>query len=658
MAIISVLGSSIFLCIFLVISPPTLCISESEALLKLKKSFANSSSLDSWKPGTEPCAANAQWIGIICANGLVSSLRLKNLGLSGEIDVESLASLPGLRSVGFVSNSFTGPIPNFHRMVLLKGLYLSRNQFSGEIAADYFKPMAGLKKVWLSGNRFSGRIPASLFQLSHLMELRLDNNQFSGGLPLPELPALVFLDVSNNNLEGEIPPGLMRFGANTFKGNPGLCGSDEACDPSAMSTDPGMSSTHMSLFMWFMVAAALMFLVMVIGIFAMKRRQESGDDDIDECPSFHISSVRRTDGVVCRGEGIALGPPQCSVQSVSGRKGSRKYGKGMEIVMINDEKGEFTMQDLMKSTAEVLSNGASSCSYKAVMLTGMTVVVKRIKENAKIGKEQFDGEMRRLGCLKHENVSTPLAYHFRRDEKLLVSDYKPKGSLLYALHGDRGSSRSELDWSARLKIVQGIARGLAYLHAELSSLDLPHGNLKSSNVLLSQENEPLLTDYGLCLVISSCLAAQTLAAYKAPEAILDHHISPKCDVYCLGIIILEVLTGKFPCQFVNNGEGGVDTVQLARSAIADENEHDLFDPHMEQTDKSKHEMKQLLHIGVACTEIKPEQRLDMTEALTRIEGITVEGRSHDQTTIQVEALSRDGSFREVVLSRDGSFREV
>lgn len=200
-----------------------------------------------------------------------------------------------------------------------------------------------------------------------------------------------------------------------------------------------------------------------------------------------------------------------------------------------------------------------------------------------------------------------------------------------------------------MKIIQGTARGLAYIHDQLSSLDLPHGNLKSSNVLLSQDNEPLLADYGLCLVISSCLAAQTLAAYKAPEAILDHHISPKCDVYCLGIIILEVLTGKYPAQFLNNGEGGgVDAVKWARSAIADDKVDEIYDPEIERNAKSKKEMRQLLHIGVACTESRPEQRLDMAESLRQIEEITTEGRPHDQTTIEVKALSRDGSFKDVV----------
>lgn len=426
--------SSIFLCTFLLISPPTLSISESEALLNFKKSVVDSSPLHSWKPGTEPCAANAHWIGIICVNGLVSSLRLKNLGLSGKIDLESLSSLSTLRSVGFVSNSFSGPIPGFNRMVLLKGLYLSKNKFSGEIAADYFKPMAGLKKVWLSGNNFSGRIPASLFQLAHLAELRLDNNQFSGAIPPPELPALVLLDVSNNKLEGEIPRGLMKFGTNAFQGNVGLSAPNEGPFDTNVglygpSSQPKMTRMHMSLFMWFLVAAALLFLVMVVGIFTMKRRQEGGDG-IGECSSFQISSARRTDGVARR-EGSASG-------SATSHKEPRKYGKGMEIVMMNDEKGGFSMQDLMKSSAQVLSTGATSSSYKAMMPTGMTVVVKRIKENAKIGKEQFDDEMRRLGCLKHPNVCSLLAYHFRTNEKLLVCEYKPKASLLYQLqsHGE------------------------------------------------------------------------------------------------------------------------------------------------------------------------------------------------------------------------------
>lgn len=154
-------------------------------------------------------------------------------------------------------------------------------------------------------------------------------------------------------------------------------------------------------------------------------------------------------------------------------------------------------------------------------------------------------------------------------------------------------------------------------------------------------------DYGLCSLISSSKAAQALTAYKSPEAALDQHISPKCDVYFLGVVILEILTGKFPSQYLHNGEGGIDIVQWVRSAIAEGREAELFDPDIERTKNCIAEMEELLHIGAACTDSNPEQRLDITEAVIRIEGITVEGRSEDMKTIHVDQLSSgDGSFRE------------
>lgn len=103
--------------------------------------------------------------------------------------------------------------------------------------------------------------------------------------------------------------------------------------------------------------------------------------------------------------------------------------------MVNDDKGEFGLADLMKAAAEVLGNGPLGSSYKAMMSNGLTVVVKRIKEMNKIGKDGFDAEVKRLGRLRHKNILTLLAYHHRKEEKLFVYEYIPKGSLLYILHG-------------------------------------------------------------------------------------------------------------------------------------------------------------------------------------------------------------------------------
>jgi len=190
--------------------------------------------------------------------------------------------------------------------------------------------------------------------------------------------------------------------------------------------------------------------------------------------------------------------------------------------------------------------------------------------------------------------------------------------------GDRGTSHAELNWPTRLKIVKGIARGLAFLYTEFESEDLPHGNLKSSNILLADNYEPLLSDFAFHPLINSSHATQTMFAYKTPDYVLYQHVSQKTDVYCLGIIILEIITGKFPSQYHSNGKGGTDVVQWVFTAISERREAELIDPELTSNNAdSINHMLQLLQIGAACTESNPEQRLNMKEAIRRIEELQV-----------------------------------
>lgn len=183
---------------------------------------------------------------------------------------------------------------------------------------------------------------------------------------------------------------------------------------------------------------------------------------------------------------------------------------------------------------------------------------------------------------------------------------------------------------------------MGYLHTELASSDIPHGNLKSSNVLLSPDYDPLISEYGFSPLINPANAAQELFAYKAPEAAHSGQLSPACDVYCLGIVILEILTGKYPSQYLSNTKGGIDVVQWVASAIADGRESEVFDPEIASSVNSIVEMKKLLYIGAACTETNPEQRLDMMEAVRRIEEIQVEGGQGEARAMHVLPSLRDG----------------
>ena len=170
-----------------------------DALVKLKKSFTNSSSLSSWlitdKDGdNHPCAPGShEWHGVVCSGGgKVTGLRLNGLELGGTIDVDALASFPRLRSVSFAGNNFSGPLPAFHQLKALKSMYLSDNHFSGPLPDGFFANLSHLKKLGLDGNQLSGSIPASVAQATSLLELRLDRNDFTGELPPapPPTPAL------------------------------------------------------------------------------------------------------------------------------------------------------------------------------------------------------------------------------------------------------------------------------------------------------------------------------------------------------------------------------------------------------------------------------------------------------------------------------------
>lgn len=192
---------------------------------------------------------------------------------------------------------------------------------------------------------------------------------------------------------------------------------------------------------------------------------------------------------------------------------------------------------------------------------------------------------------------------------------------IYDPLGDRGTSHADLNWPMRLKIIRGIARGMGFLHSVFVSYDLPHGNLKSSNVFLRDDYEPLLSDYGFNTLATPPIATQALFAYKSPDYIQFQRVSPKSDVYCFGIIILEILTGKFPSHYLSNGKGGTDVVQWVLTAMSEQKVQEVLDPEMVSNANSINHMVQLLHIGVACIESNPQKRIDMGEAIRRIEEI-------------------------------------
>ncbi|KMT03383.1 hypothetical protein BVRB_8g190720 [Beta vulgaris subsp. vulgaris] len=585
-----------------------LSMSEAEALLAFKKSMSNAESLDSWKPNSDPC--KDKWEGVFCdeeGKGVVIRLHLTKMSLSGTIDVNTITQIKNLKTLSLSNNTFEGALPPFNMLKGLRALYVSSNKFSGEIPGDYFADSI-LRRIWLSDNEFSE------------------------------------LDMSGNQLEGQIPASMERFGADAFKDNSGLCGKPVSKECVNGKKTGGNVKVTIAIMIGIVVIMALLLLLSAL-IKSKNNQHEEEFDVLNKESAEDVVEVRvhgnaKTGGGSTRsqnggGGGGSVGGGSSRKSSTNdssshkkGEHGSKKAGSqqgknaGMgDLIVINDEKGSFGLADLMKASAEVLGNGALGSAYKAVMSNGVSVVVKRIRDMNQLGKDEFDAEIRRIGKFRHKNILTPLAYHYRKEEKLVVSEYVPKGSLLYVLHGDRGISHAELNWPTRLKIIKGIASGLQYLYAELSDYELPHGNLKSSNIFLGSNYEPILSDYGFFRMVTTTQAAQGMFAYKSPESVESQQVSSKGDVYCLGIVILEVLTGKFPSQYLNTGKGGTNVVQWVRSAIEEKKEAEFLDPEIASTTDALEAMTRLLRLGASCTETETNKRPSMEDAIKRIEEI-------------------------------------
>uniref|UniRef100_A0A803MET9 Protein kinase domain-containing protein n=1 Tax=Chenopodium quinoa TaxID=63459 RepID=A0A803MET9_CHEQI len=564
---------------------------DANALLTFKKTLKDeSNALSSWNLSTPPCFENRNnWVGIICSRaGNIWGLRLENMGLSGSIDVDSLVKLSKLRSISLMHNSFSGELPDFRQLRMLKALFLSYNNFEGVIPPNAFDGIRRLRKIHLSFNKFSGEIPNSLATLQKLVEVTLQGNQFQGNIPdLKSTQNLQVFNVSNNQLQGSVPANLSKFDPS----NKDLCGPPlNACPPSSSSSNRKTNTAQPS-------PAKSSDKPVPIAIIAVGKSMVEHDEE----------------------EG-----PNKSTNVVNGGVGrNNKSGENVgKLTFVRDDREKFDLSDLLKASAEILGSGSFGSSYKATLNNGNSVVVKRFKQMNNVGREEFQEHMRRLGRLSHPNLLPLVAYYYRKEEKLFVSDPVQKGSLALLLHGQTRGTPT-LDWPTRLKVIKGVAKGLSYLYKELACLVAPHGHLKSSNVLLNASYEPLLGDYALIPLINQETVQEMMIAYKSPEYFNNGRITKKTDVWSLGILIIEVLTGKFPASYLQQGSE-VDMTIWVRSVI-----NDGYDKNMGLTKNSEGEMQKLLNIGMACCERNVDKRLDIKEACVRLEEVRERDREDD-----------------------------
>ncbi|KAF0902255.1 hypothetical protein E2562_014489 [Oryza meyeriana var. granulata] len=570
------------------------------------------------------------------------SLQLNNNNLSGEVPT-TIGSLRMLHDLSLSNNLISGSIPDgIGSLSKLQNLDLSNNLLSGILPASFCN-LTSLVELKLDGNDIGGHIPDAIDGLKNLTQLSLRRNVLDGEIPamIGNISTLSLLDMSENNLTGGIPESLSRltnltsfnvsynnlsgpvpvalsskFNSSSFVGNIHLCGYNGSAICTSISSPATMASPPLPFsqrptrklnkreLIFAIGGICLLFLLLFccVLLFWRKDRKES------ESPKKGAKDATAKAAGKTGGGGAGSG----------GGAGGDGGGKLVHF----DGPLSFTADDLLCATAEILGKSTYGTVYKATMENGTFVAVKRLREKIAKNQKEFEAEVNALGKLRHPNLLALRAYYLGpKGEKLLVFDFMTKGNLTSFLHAR--APDSPVSWPTRMNIAMGVARGLHHLHAEAN---IVHGNLTSNNILLDEGNDAKIADCGLSRLMNATANSNVIAAagalgYRAPELSKLKKANTKTDLYSLGMIMLELLTGKSPGDTTN----GLDLPQWVASVVEEEWTNEVFDLELMKDaaagSETGEELVKTLKLALHCVDPSPAARPEAQQVLRQLEQI-------------------------------------
>ncbi|CAM6091106.1 unnamed protein product [Calypogeia fissa] len=552
-------------------------------------------------------------------------LQLDGNDISGPIPPE-IGALGQLQILSLQNMKLSGGLPDaLARVQSLSILDLSNNELTGGIPVS-LTTLTNLTAMILSVNKLNGSIPAALGNLTKLQELDLSNNSFTGQIPssLGSLLGLTYLNLSFNDLTGPIPRvgALQRFNITSFLGNAGLCGfplniicASGAPVPSA-SPSAGEETQLLSTSSIIAIAAAAFIAVGILIVTLMNLRA--------------VRSRRRSNILVYE-------------SSQTSPEASPLVGK---LVLFSKslpsryEDWEAGTKALLDRDC-MIGKGSLGTVYKATFEGGQSIAVKKLDTLGRIkNQDDFEHEMGLLGNLKpHPNLVPLQGYYWSSAMQLLLTDFVANDSLFHHLHEDR-SAHTSLTWRRRFMIALGTARGLAYLHHDCKP-PIFHFNLKVSNILLDENFEPRVTDYGLGKLLPmldtyiSSRKFHTTLGYVAPElACQSLRLTEKCDVYSFGMVLLELVTGRQPVESFENSV--IVLGEFVRTALEQGGRvTSCIDPRLDGVAES--EIMQVIKLGLICTSQNPSKRPTMAEVVQVLESIQSSNNSSRSTSRDASA---------------------
>nr|XP_011467685.1 PREDICTED: G-type lectin S-receptor-like serine/threonine-protein kinase CES101 [Fragaria vesca subsp. vesca] len=284
--------------------------------------------------------------------------------------------------------------------------------------------------------------------------------------------------------------------------------------------------------------------------------------------------------------------------------------------------GMFSFSEVVAATdnfssASKLGQGGFGPVYKGVLPDGEQVGIKRLARSSGQGLEEFMNEITLIAELQHSNLVRLLGCCIQGEEKILIYEFMVNKSLDAFLFDS--TRRRQLDWQRRVSIIEGIAQGLLYLHKH-SRVRVIHRDLKASNILLDENMNPKISDFGMARIfgqnesMANTVRVVGTYGYMSPEYAMMGVFSEKSDVYSFGVLLLEIISGKKNTNFLSST--GLCLIELAWELWKQGHTLEIKDTSLDLG--SKEEVLKFIQVGLLCVQEHAEDRANMSEVISML----------------------------------------